>query len=646
MERQIRAVVGTAGHVDHGKTTLVHHLTGIDTDRLEQEKSRGISIELGFAWLNLPEGRAAIVDVPGHERFVRHMIAGAAGVDLVLLVVAADEGVMPQTREHLDICEMLGVRLGGVVITKTDLVDDPEWLDLVEEDLRDELRGTFLEGAPLTRWQPDDDEATERVRAMLADLVARGEGQHRLASRSPDRPFKMSVDRSFTVRGFGTVVTGTSASGRLAAGDEVALLPPDLRGRVRGLQVHGETVDEVGPGMRAAINLQGVEHEGVSRGDVLTHPDALEVTSMIDGEFKALGRLEEPLPDRTRALVHVGTARIEGTLAWIGVDEVAPGQRVPVQVRLDAPVALLPGEPFVVRGFTVLAGYGRTLGGGRALIPAPRRHRRRWAEAETRLVDALSGTDPEAMLAELLRFEGPGGVATARLAALLPLERAAIDAAARALVERGVAVEAGELLLHEQAVDALAPRVEDVLSAHHRERPAWPGIGVEELRTRLRKGLSPEIVARLLERMEAAGRIRRDGDLLALPDFEPRRSDAQRARCATVYGVLEEGGLTPPRRQDLPEAAELADREVDETLELLRMDRRVVRVNRELFYARPALDDLRERLVAHLEEHGTIDTGTFKELTQASRKWTIPLQEYFDRERVTLRVGDLRRLRR
>ena len=644
MSQDIHAVIGTAGHVDHGKTTLIHHLTGIATDRLKEEQDRGISIELGFAWLDLPLGRVAVVDVPGHERFVRQMIAGAAGIDVVLLVVAADEGVMPQTHEHLDICQLLGVRRGGVVITKVDLVDE-EWLELVEDDIATAVAGTFLEGAPIATYARGDDEAADRVRALVSTLVEAAEETGELGGRGGDRPFKMSIDRVFTMRGFGTVVTGTTAAGAVRVGDAVSLLPGDVRGRVRGIQLHGETVNEVTAGARAAINLQGVDLDLVHRGDVLCEPEGLTVTSMFDAMFRAPARLAEAVSDRTRALIHIGTAQIEGTIALMeGRDELAPGEACPVQIRLDSPTAVLPGESFIARGFTVLAGYGKTIGGGRALTPVARRYRRR-ATDEVALVEALDGGAPRAMLEALAWYEDQRGVPTRGLSARLPISRDALERVTGELVADGTLIPAEGALYHARVLDELAPRATAAVREFHDRRPALPGISPEELRTRIRDNLPQDVLGALLRRLAEAGELELLGEGVRVPGFEPRRSAAQDANTRAVHDALRAGGLTPPRVQDLPEELDLSEERVAEALELLVMDRGVVRVAQHLFYDAATMADLHARLVAHLQEHGTIDTGGFKELTGTSRKWTIPLQEYFDRIRLTLRVGDRRRLR-
>lgn len=644
----VRAVVGTAGHVDHGKTTLVRHLTGVDTDRLDEEKSRGISIELGFAPLDLAglddggSDRVAIVDVPGHERFVRQMIAGAAGIDVVLLVVAADEGVMPQTREHLDICELLGVRVGAVVVSKTDLVEE-DWLELVEDDVATAVAGTFLEGAPILRWSAGDAAADARVKAALAALVA-GLGAAGPAGRDADRPFKLSIDRAFTMKGFGTVVTGTTASGTLAVGDAVSLQPSGLGARVRGIQVHGAPAERVGPGTRAALNLQGLDAAEVHRSDVVTLPGAIGPTSMFDATFRALHRLEEPVADRTKVLVHVGTAQVEGTIALIGADAVAPGERAPAQVRLSQPLAILPGEPYVVRGFSVLPGYGKTIGGGRALAPDQRRHRRTSLRA-AEVISTLAGDDAEAAVAGWVDLAGQAGRERGRLACELPWTEGALSSAVATLVASGRVAERGGVLWGHATLLELGQRAREILDAFHAERPSRPGLRDEEVRTRIRGDLPAELFAAVADAAVAGGLIERAGEHLRSAGFEPRLSPAQLQAREQVQATLAEAGLMPPRVQDLPEALGIPADAVDEAIWSLVEDGAAVRVTRELVYLRGPLDALEAAMRAHFAEHETLDQPAFKALTGASRKWTIPLSEYFDRARVTLRVGDVRRLR-
>ena len=643
----VRAIIGTAGHVDHGKTTLVGHLTGIETDRLREEKSRGISIELGFAWLDRGEDRIGVIDVPGHERFVRQMIAGAVGVDLVLLVVAADEGMMPQTREHLDICELLGVRAGAIVITKCDLVED-DWRELVCEDVREEVAGTFLEHAPMTCYSAGDVESLTAVRKTIDELLLADEHANRAATdpRSPDRPFKLSIDRRFTMRGFGTVLTGTTTAGTMRVGDSVELLPSGHRGRVRGLQVHEQSVDELGPGLRAAINVQGIELSQVHRGDVLVRKDeGLGKTSMFDGTFRALRRLENPVEDRTRVLVHVGTAQVQGTLNLLGCARLEAGESTPVQIRLDHPIAVLPGEPYVVRGFAVLAGYGQTIGGGKVMTASVRRHKGK-AEDGVSLVNELASGSPRRIIEAYVRYQGEAGANHEKLGAHVPLTQTACEHAVNDLLADQTLMNAGSTLIHSLVVAPLADRALAIVSDYHQQFPARAGVLADELRTRVRATLSQELWATVLTTLVNSERVQQRDQMVCAQGFEAKRNAAQSAACDQVLKVLSEAGMSPPRVQDLPELTGLASDAVQEALSLLYTDGSIQRVNQDLSYPSATLEKLKAELLTWFESHETINTAGFKQLTGTTRKWTIPLQEHFDRVKFTLRVGDERRLRR
>jgi len=401
----------------------------------------------------------------------------------------------------------------------------------------------------------------------------------------------------------------------------------------------------VGPGVRVAVNVQGVEHTDVHRGQVLARAGTVGVASMFDGTFRALERLEAPIPDRTRVLVHVGTAQIEGTLAWVGDEVAMPGEHTAVQVRLDSPMPILPGEPFVARGFTVLAGYGKTLGGGRALTPALRRHRRRDA-ARRPLIDTLRVSDARASILALVQYEGSIGVPLATLSCRLAFEHGAIDAASKELESAGALVVAEGALYAVEVVKELAQRAVERVTEHHQLNLAWPGILPAELRTRVRADLGQELLQHVIAAAVGQGQLVQRGAVLARPDFSPRLSDAQQSACDQVLALLEDGELTPLRAVDLPDAVGLSTGRVQEALELLTAAGKAVRVSKELFYAAGQLEQLKTRLVAYLTDHDLIDTAGFKELTGASRKWTIPLGEYFDRHHLTIRVGNDRRLRR
>jgi selenocysteine-specific elongation factor len=642
-----RVVVGTAGHIDHGKTSLVRALTGIDTDRLREEKRRGITIELGFAHLALPDGTVAgVVDVPGHERFVRAMAAGAGGIDLVVLVVAADEGVMPQTREHLDICRLLGVPRGLVAVTKSDLLPSlgADWLPLLEADVREVTRGTFLEGCPIL---PCSSATGEGLPALLAAIA-------RLAAEVPERPADgptfLPVDRAFSMKGFGTVVTGTLLSGAIAPEDEVLLLPAGPASgplRVRSVQIHGKAAPRGLAGQRTAVNLAGVETQDVARGQVLVAAGVVPATSMLDVELFHLHAAPRPLRHRAKLLLHVGTAQVQATVALLDRAELAPGASALAQLRLAEPVAALPGQRFILRGFAVLEGRGKTVGGGRVLAVAPPRRRRGRPEAIAQLA-ILAGADPDARLAAVLEMAGPAGLPGGALSGRTALSPRAVEAALGRLGARG-----GALLFDRErrawaagAVAAeLGRRLVAAVEAFHRERPLAAGVGREELRGKLPPVTDPRLFQRVLQGLADRGELVVEGDLVRRKGHAAASGAAGGALKEKVAGALAAGGLTPPWIAELPAATGASAADVGAVLKLLAAEGRVVRVSAELHYDAAAIAALRERLVAFLRERREITTQEFKDLVGATRKHVIPLAEYFDREKVTLRVGEKRVLR-
>jgi selenocysteine-specific elongation factor len=643
-----RVVIGTAGHVDHGKTALVEALTGIDTDRLAEEQRRGITIELGFAHLALPDGTVAgVVDVPGHERFVRSMAAGAGGVDLVVLVVAADEGVMPQTREHLDICRLLGVPRGLVAVSKSDLLPGlgPDWLPLLEEELRAATAGTFLEGCPIVPCSARSGEGLPALREALGQLARQA------PPRPADGPLLLPIDRAFSLKGFGTVVTGTLLSGSLSADEAVALVPgaPGAEPlRVRSVQVHGAPVARALAGQRTAVNLAGVEPGAIHRGQALTHPDVVPASSLLDVEVSLLAAAPRPLRHRARLLLHVGTAQVSAAVALLDRAELGPGASAPAQLRLAAPVAALPGQRFILRGFAKLDGRGATLAGGRILsVAAPRRRRGRPEHAAQ--LQALGSGDVDVRVAAVLAVAGPAGLALPALTGRTALSPQGAEASLQRLGARGAAL----LLDRERRVwisgpvaDGLSARLLAAVEAHHRSEPLAAGMGREALRAVLPPVASPRLLARLLTRLVEAGELAGDGEQVRRPGHRAAApGGAGGAVKEKVAAALARGGLAPPRLVELPGLTGVPAPEVAAVLKLLVAERAAVRVSAELYFDATAVAGLQARLLAWLEARRTISTLEFKELVGATRKHVIPLAEYFDREKVTLRVGEHRQLR-
>lgn len=631
-------ILGTAGHIDHGKTALVRALTGIDTDRLPEEKERGITIELGFAHLDVGGRRFGLVDVPGHERFLKAMVAGAGGVDVVMLVVAADEGVMPQTREHLDICQLLGIQRGVIVLTKRDLVDDA-WLELVTADVKKAVEGTFLAGAAVIATSAQTGAGLDELRAELIRLA------NEVPARSPEGMLRLPLDRVFSMKGFGTVVTGTILGGRVRVGDDVVALPSGRAAKVRGLQVHGEARDEARAGMRCAVNLAGVERAELGRGEIVAHAGTLQPTHLLDARLRYLRTCKAPLGRRARALVHLGTAQILATLVLVDRDELQPGDEALVQLHLDEAVAALPGDHFIARGFVPQEHYGTTIGGGvivRVHAPKVRRSSEEAAAALRRVAEA----EPVERVALEVRTAGPAGTSRATLGARLGLAPAGIDAALNRLVQAGELLRDGDLYVHAEPLARLEATALAAIDAFHAAQPHREGLPREELRSRLPRSLPPRLFDALVAQLVRRGAIVAERDVVRRARHAVAQAAAGLSPLADqVAARFAAWGLETPRPQDVAAELRAPEAQVRPALDLLLRGGRLVRVKPDYYVEAKVLGALRERLRAHLAAHGQITPQEWKALTGVTRKYAIPLAEHFDAEKLTLRVGEVRKAR-
>jgi len=625
-------VIGTAGHIDHGKTALVGRLTGIDTDRLKEEKERGISIDLGFAHRTLPSGRRiAIVDVPGHERFVKNMLAGVGGIDLAMLVIAADESVMPQTREHLAICFLLHIRTGLVVLTKIDTVES-DWVDLVRDDVATLVRGTFLEDAPVVPVSAKTGAGLDALRATLARLAAT------VPARGIDQLARLPIDRVFTIKGFGTVVTGTLAAGALGVDDRVEVFPRGLVAKVRGLQVHGHAVERAVAGQRTAINLQGLERAAVERGDVVGHAGTLSATTLVDVALEMLADAPRALKSRDRVRLHAGTSEIMARALLLEGAELAPGQRGFSRLRLEAPLVSLAGDRFVIRSYSPIV----TIGGGTLLDTDPPRLKRPARLAHLKILE--SGA-PEAVVEEHVRGAGVGGIRLPALVARVPFgpgrTRGLLDALAAAGRVRAVD---RDWSLHADAVARLRDLVTSALAQFHRAQPLRAGMSREELRVRAANA-DERVFAHVLAALDAESVVRVDRDKVRLTSHELRLSPVQQTAVERLEHEFREAAAAPPSAEEALGRAGLTGDEQHELFQLLLESRRLVRVKESLFFHADALEAIQDKLVALLRERKEIGPGDVKDLLGVSRKFAIPLLEYFDARRVTTRVGERRVLR-
>jgi len=637
-------IVGTAGHVDHGKTSLVKALTGIDTDRLPEEKKRGITTELGFAHLVLPGARTVgVVDVPGHEKFVKAMAAGAGGVDVALLVIAADEGVMPQTREHVDICALLGVRAGILVVTKADLLPGlgAGWLAMLEADVRALTVGTFLEDALLV---PVSSKSGEGLEALKSAVAAQCDAVSKAQVKLLDGPAFLPVDRAFSLKGFGTVVTGTLLSGQLAVEDTVSLLP-GLPGpfRVRSLQVHSAAVPKAGAQQRVALNLADVDANDVKRGMAVVRAGELQAARVLDVELSLLPSVPQPLPRRSRQLLSLGTAHVEVSVRLLDVDALRPGEKCFAQLRLATPLASLPNQRFILRGSRALEGRGATLAGGRVLTLNPGRRKRGSAEK----LEAFAAADADARIAWLLTEAGYAGLTEKELyarAGVPPKELARVLEVGASRGRLVMVDKEARRFLGADVFAALTARAAALLDAFHLSHPEQDGMPREELKQRLGV-VQDKTYARLLTAATEAGRLETEAQLVRLKGR--RRAMAGKAGDdrQRLLASLEKAALQPPILSELAATLTLPEARVLELLKVLSAEQEVRRAG-ELWFSARALAVLEAKLVAHLQTNGDLTTQQFKEMTGLSRKFLIPLAEYFDAQKVTLRVGEKRTLRR
>ncbi len=630
-------VIGTAGHVDHGKSTLVKALTGINPDRLREEQERQMTIDLGFAWLTLPSGReVSIVDVPGHEDFIKNMLAGIGGIDIALLVIAADESVMPQTREHLAILDLLKIPGGVVALTKCDQVQDAEWLALVQEEVREELQGTVLENAniPVSAVTGAGLPALSAELDRLLDLAE--------PRRDLGRP-RLPIDRVFTISGFGTVVTGTLTDGRLKIGEEVEILPGGLRARIRGLQTHKTQVREALPGSRVAVNLSGVNTDDLWRGQVLTLPGWIEPTTLIDARLRMLRRAPRALKHNAVVDFFSGSMAVEAHVRLLEADELQPGQEGWVQLRLARPTVVVRGDRFIVRQ----ASPSMTIGGGQIIQPHPGQRYRRFRSEVIAHLEALARGTPEEVLHQLL---GRDPIEVRELFKRSNLPTEAARTALKTLVEadqallltdsdpdwNGAAIESMGVLSR-GAWQAFLERVQEDLRTFHQRYPLRAGMPREELKSRI--GKAGAWFNQLVERAAREGHIRISPTTVSLADHEIRLSDEQRRAIEGVLAEFRANPFAPPSFSQVEQALG------SELLLALIEDGRLIKVSDDVLFDAQAYAEMERRVVSHLKERGSITVAEVRDLLGTSRKYALGLLEELDRRRVTKRIGDARVLR-
>ncbi|HUF05531.1 MAG TPA: selenocysteine-specific translation elongation factor [Aridibacter sp.] len=634
-------VVGTAGHIDHGKTALVKALTGVDADRLPEEKQRGITIDLGFADLRIGGSRISFVDVPGHERFVKNMLAGAGGIDLVMLVIAADEGVMPQTREHFEICRLLGTRSGLVVITKTDLVEE-DFLDLVELDVAELVEGSFLENAPVIRSSAKSGEGIEAIRENLKEAADSLPFRENLFST------RLPIDRSFSMKGFGTVVTGTLLSGEIRIGDEMEILPSRRRVRVRGIQTHGDQVDSAAAGRRTALNLAGIEHEEISRGMVLAEPDGFEPSQIIDARVEVLPSSNKPLRSRQRVRVHLGTDEV---LARVDVlndrKMIEPGNTDLVQLRFESPVVTIPSDRFIIRRYSPQI----TIAGGTVLDPGARKHKRKELASVRKSLEEIfeSDCDPALVIRAAAASGGIAGRTYTEIRSRSGLGRKVAEAKLKDLQDAGDLIEADGFWVPSREFKGLREIVLGLVKEHHESDPLSTGMRRETLREKAGGYVPEEVFRGVLAALEAEGAVSPEKDVVRMAshtrDISPEGKEVLE-RLSKMY--LEAGLEVPSLKEALPEAVRGTGIGINEARKIFQMlveSSEVLKVTDEFFFSKAAVTDLIGRLKEYAEteaENRLISVPEFKDLAGISRKYAIPLLEYLDAVKLTRRAGDKR----
>ena len=630
-------VIGTAGHIDHGKSSLVQALTGKDPDRLPEEKRRGITIDLGFADLDLGDVRVGFVDVPGHERFVKNMLAGVHGIDAVALVIAADEGVMPQTREHFDICRLLAVRQGVVVLTKTDLVDE-ELLSLVRAEAQELVAGTFLESAPMIAVSARTGAGLDEFRAALR-MIAEG-----VPARSLDFVARLPIDRAFTMKGFGAVVTGTLVSGEIATGDELELLPAGLRARARGVQVHGTSVSRAQSGQRTAVNLAGVDAADIERGMVLAPIGRFKPTQIIDVELSVLPGAPRPIRTRSRLRVHIGSAEMLARVRVLNIrGEIPPGETAFAQLRFESPVVALHNERFIVRSYSP----AETIAGGLVLDPKATKHRGRELASTHERLRALSNGERPGKLAVFVAASGEQGLRLADIVARTGWNDEVVSQVAREACKTTI-VEAEGVFIARENFERLSRTAVEAVKLHHQREPLARGLARETLRDRHFAHAAPEIFRAVIAGLEKDGALVTEKDVVRAREHGVELSPADMQLRENIANTYAKAGLEAPVFDQVLEALGVSAAQRAhgrKILQLLLDNGTLVRVQGEMFFHSGAVERLKNQLRQYAAEHEPerlIDVAKFKDLAGVTRKYAIPLLEYFDSERITRRAGDKR----
>lgn len=627
-------VVGTAGHIDHGKSTLVKALTGTDPDRLKEEKERGITIDLGFANLQLTsEVNVAFVDVPGHERFIKNMLAGVGGIDAVLLVVAADESIMPQTREHFDICQLLNIKTGAVAITKTDLVE-PDMLELVRAEVKEFLSGSFLRNSPVIPTSAATGSGLSQLKAALVEIALNA------PPRNSEAVFRLPIDRSFTLRGFGTIVTGTLISGKIQKDDEVEIYPACKKSRIRNIQVHGQPVESASAGQRTALNLQNVDVGEVQRGMELSLPDRFHSVRLVDGVVKLLASSPVPLKSQTPVRFHHGTSELMARLRPIEAKQISPGQSGYVRVSLESPILVIPGDRFILRRTSPMI----TIGGGHVLDVRPLPGRKHLG-ATIEFLNTLEKQNLKEILSQLVKKSGISGMDRAEILAQTTENELRVREALFSLSKEGrLEVLSGNPLqvISGEAFETLCKKSLEVVGEFHQRDSLSTGMPKEELYSALFRDSPPNALKAVLAELSRTGRMVIEQDRLRLAGREISLNPNEATAKKSIERIFLKAGLKVPHLDEALSGLPIPKEQARRIVVLLTNEKKLVKISENLFFHGESIARLKKVLADQKNVSERIDVAKFKILTDVSRKYAIPLLEYLDRERITRRSGDFR----
>ncbi len=640
MDRYV--ILGTAGHIDHGKSALVLALTGTDPDRLKEEKERGITIDLGFADLAYPDGlKVGIIDVPGHERLIKNMLAGAGGIDIVLMVIAADEGIMPQSREHLDICNLLKVKKGLIVITKSDLVEE-DWISLVENEVRDFVKGTFLEDAEIVSVSSKTGHNIELLKEKIRELAMNVE------PKSDSGIFRLPVDRIFTMKGFGTVVTGTALSGSISVESNVEILPKGIKSKVRGLQSHGKEIRKARAGQRVAMNLQGVAKEDIQRGDVIAIPDKLKTTYFIDADIELLKNAPiKNLKNRSLVHFHTGTTELTGRIIIYPAKkdpssdistpvhdkvELKPGAKAFCQLRFKEPITIMAGDRYIIRRFSPMM----TIGGGQILDVSPKRRKR---DERMKDLEVLEQGSLQEKLLVKIHQGGLNGITMADISGWIKVETPELQREITSLVKAGELIQCEGRIINKQVFDEFSQKIILTLKAFHKDNPLKPGIAKEALRADF-KGLDQRVFEALLRLIKE---LVIEKEIIRLDSFKISLTEGSKVLKDRILKVLEQAEFQPPSKDELAKEISIKPQETNELLKIMASEKSLVRINDSTYITTGNYTKMIDSLKNFSSAKNEMTVGEFRDILKTSRKYALPFLEYLDSNKITLRVGEVRK---